>query len=149
MIYMHPVFMLILIGAIYYTHRLGKNILTINPKSPEGETIDELIKQHGKIARIITALIFVGMLGGLFAIVNFMGVEAVFIKSYGHGVAGVMVFMLLFANIFVGGARKRQTKEKLRAGLLRFHKGLYYCAMIVACFSLITGLVILFKGPAA
>lgn len=147
MIYLHPVFMLILIGAIFYTHKLGKDILKINPKSPEGETIDELIKQHGKIARIITSLIFAGMLGGIFAIVNFMGVGTVFMKSYGHGVAGVIVFMLLFANIFVGRARKHQTVEKLKTGLLRFHKGLYYCAMLVACFSLITGLVILFKGP--
>lgn len=149
MIYIHPVFMIALLCSLFYLHNFGKQALAINPKSPEADKKDTLIKQHQKFSLIITAFMGAGLVAGIFVVVKIMGINEVFLKTYGHGFAGAILLGLMIANIFVGRSIKMLGKEKARANLLRFHYGLFYFALITSAYSLISGLAILIKGPMA
>lgn len=146
--YIHPVFMLFLLGALWYVKSLGCKALAINPKSPEASSYDGLVEKHGKWSVILVVLVFIGMLGGILSMVYFLDTTEVFLKSYGHGIVGAFVFVLLVTNIFVGRAHKKQIQEKMRKRLMRFHKGVYYCTAFAVMITIATGLVVLFKGPA-
>lgn len=147
--FMHPLFMVVLLSALFYVHRYGKQILAINPKSPEAEQKPQLITQHRKMSYIITGLMFLGFLGGVVGLVQFMGIQEVFLKTYGHGFAGAIILGLMLANIFVGRSVKVVLKDKARENLLRFHNGLFYFTLTAGVYSFVSGLVVLFKGPMA
>ena len=68
--YIHPLFMLCLLAAVIHIHRLGKQALAVNPKSPEAGQYDLFMHQHQKLSTLITALIFAGLLGGIFSRLN-------------------------------------------------------------------------------
>lgn len=145
--FLHPAFMIALLVALVYVHQCGKKLFAINPKSPEMEQKPELSIKHKNFSFIVTGLMFLGFFGGVFGLVKFLGVQEVFLKTYGHGFAGAIVLGLMLANIFVGGSVKTLHKEKARENLLRFHNGLFYFTLIATTYSLISGLVVLFKGP--
>lgn len=147
--YLHPFFMLVLLAAVIYIHRLGKQALTVNLKSPEADHYAELIQQHKKLSTLITLLVFVGLLGGIFSLVQFMQVKEVFMRTYGHGFAGAILLGLLLANIFVGKSIKTLKKQKAQENLRRFHFYLFYFGLVVALCSIISGAIVLIKGPAS
>ncbi|NCB38534.1 MAG: DUF4079 family protein [Erysipelotrichia bacterium] len=145
--FIHPLFMLFLLATLFKIHHFGKQTLMINPKSPEASQRDTLRQQHRKFGMIVTGLMFLGLLGGIIGVVQFMKIDAIFLKTYGHGFAGAIVLGLMLANIFVGNSIKTLVKDKSRANLLKFHFSLFYTTLICSAYSLISGLVVLFKGP--
>ncbi len=145
--YLHPIFMLGLLAAVIHIHRLGKQTLAINPKSPEAEQHDLLLQQHSRLSKLITALIFVGLLGGIFSVVQFLQIKEIFQRTYGHGYAGAVLLGILLANRFVGKSIKNPKKAKAQNNIRRFHFYLFYFSMIVALYSVISGMMVLIKGP--
>jgi hypothetical protein len=53
----------------------------------------------------------------------------------------------MMSNLFVGSSIKKPPKPKARQNLLSFHRGLMYFTLIASFFSVVTGAVILYKGP--
>ncbi len=149
MLYLHPVFMVVVLILLFKLHAIGKQAMKINPKSPEAEQKEILQQQHRKLSIILTAMMFAGLCGGVFAVFQFMGIREIFLKTYGHGFAGAIVLGLMLANIFVGKSVKVLAKDKARNNLLKFHNGLFYFAIATSAYSLISGIVILVKGPMA
>ncbi len=149
MIYIHPVFMIALLCSLFYLHGFGKQALAINPRSPEADKKSFLIGQHQKLSLVITVLMATGLVAGIFVVVKIMGINEVFLKTYGHGFAGAILLGLMIANIFVGRSIKMLVKEKARGNLLRFHYSLFYFTLLTSAYSLISGLAILIKGPMA
>ena len=147
--YIHPLFMLVLLAAVIHIHRLGKQALAINIKSPEADQHELLMLQHKKLSTLITALVFVGLLGGIFGLVKFLQVQEIFVRTYGHGFAGAILLGLLIANIFVGQAIKRPSKQKAKDNIRSFHFYLFYFSLIVALYSVVSGMAVLIKGPAS
>lgn len=147
--YLHPLFMLVLLAAVIYIHRLGKQALAVNLKSPEADHYDALMLQHKKLGTLITLLVFVGLLGGVFSLVQFMQVKEVFLRTYGHGFAGAILLGLMLANIFVGKSVKKPKKQTAQDNLRRFHFSLFYFSLIAALYSVISGIMVLVKGPAS
>ena len=147
--YIHPVFMLALLIAVFHLHRLGKQALAINPKSPEADQHSQLLQQHARLSKIISGLFFVGIVGGIFSLVQFLQVREVFQRTYGHGFAGAIVLGLLLGNIFVGSSIKNPKKAKAQANLRRFHFYLFYFTLLVVIYVVISGAMVLYKGPAA
>lgn len=147
MIYLHPIFMTVLLCSLYYLHSFGKKALSINPKSPEADQKNILISQHQKMGIAVTVLMALGLIFGIFVVFKIMGINEVFLKTYGHGFAGAILLGLMIANIFVGRSIRMLVREKARAGLLRFHFGLFYLTLVTSLYSLISGLRILISGP--
>ena len=145
--FLHPIFMIILLGFLYKIFNSGKTALSINEKSPEADKREELIKEHGTTAKLITALMFVGFIGGVFGMIYFIGVREIFIKSYGHGFIGAGILGLMLSNLFVGKSIKKPPRPSQQANLLSFHKGISYFIVIGSVFSLVTGIIILVSGP--
>jgi len=146
--YLHPIFMLALLAAVIHIHRLGKQALAINPKSPEADQHDLILQQHLKLSKLITGLIFVGLIGGIFSLVQFLGVKEIFQRTYGHGFAGAILLGILLANMFVGKSIKNPKKAKAQANIRRFHFYLFYFSLIVALYSVFSGMKVLIQGPA-
>ncbi|HAE38259.1 MAG TPA: hypothetical protein DCG57_06420 [Candidatus Riflebacteria bacterium] len=146
--YLHPLFMLVLFAAVIHIHRLGKKALAVNLKSPEADQHALLMQQHQKLGTLVTALVFVGLLGGIIGLVKFLQVKEIFLRTYGHGFAGAIFLGLLIANIFVGKSVKRPIKQKAQENLRRFHFYLFYFSLVVALYSVISGMMVLIKGPA-
>jgi len=147
MIYLHPIFMFVLLCSLYFLHSFGKKALAINPKSPEADQKVALLANHQKMSIVVTVLMGLGLIGGVFVVVKIMGINEVFLKTYGHGFAGAILLGLMIANIFVGRSMHLLVREKARAGLLRFHYGLFYLTLLTSCYSLLSGLRILISGP--
>ncbi|MBU1106989.1 MAG: DUF4079 family protein [Candidatus Riflebacteria bacterium] len=147
--YIHPLFMLVLLAAVIHIHRLGKQALAVNLKSPEADQQEFLLQQHKKLSTLITALVFVGLLGGVMVLVKFLQVQEIFLRSYGHGFAGAILLGLLIANIYVGQAIKKPRKQKAQDNVKSFHFYLFYFSLAVALYSVISGIVVLVKGPAS
>ena len=112
--YLHPIFMLALLAAVIHIHRLGKQALAINPKSPEADQHDLILQQHLKLSKLITGLIFVGLLGGIFSLVQFLQVQEIFRRTYGHGFAGAIFLGIMLANMFVGKSIKTRKRQRPR-----------------------------------
>jgi hypothetical protein len=145
--YLHPAFMLLLLAFLYKIYKTGSNSLNINEKSPEAEKKQELQKEHKQTAWIVTLLMIPGFIGGIIGMVYFIGIQEIFIHSYGHGFIGAGVLGLMMSNLFVGSSIKKPPKPKARQNLLSFHRGLMYFTLIASFFSVVTGAVILYKGP--
>lgn len=145
--FIHPVFMLFVLTYLFKIYNYGKQALAVNPKSPDANQRESLLAQHKKTGITFAILVFAGLLGGIFGLVKFMNINAIFMKTWGHGFAGAILLGLMLANIFVGNSIKTLVKEKSRANLLNFHFTLFYATLCCTAYSLISGLVVLFKGP--
>ncbi len=145
--FIHPVFMLFVLSYLFKIHKVGQQALAVNPKSPEADQREQFLAEHRKFSRIAVVLFALGLIGGIVGVVQFLQINAVFLKTYGHGFAGAILLGLMIANIFVGGSIKTLNKEKSRENLRRFHFGLFYTTLACSAYSLISGLAVLFKGP--
>ena len=145
--FIHPVFMLFVLSYLFKIHKVGLQALAVNPKSPEADQRDQFLAEHRKFSRIAVILFSLGLIGGIIGVVQFLQVNAIFLKTYGHGFAGAILLGLMIANIFVGGSIKTLNKDKSRGNLRRFHFGLFYTTLVCSVYSLISGLVVLIKGP--
>lgn len=144
--FIHPIFMLILLGFLYKIYKTGTEALKINEKSPEFEKKKELLHDHSRTAKIVTALMIPGFIGGIIGVVYFLGVPEVFLKTYGHGFLGAAILGLMLSNIFVGKSVKRPKRPKQRENLLSFHRGLMYFILLASVGAILTGVVVLMKG---
>ncbi|HNX74972.1 MAG TPA: DUF4079 family protein [Candidatus Rifleibacterium sp.] len=145
--FIHPVFMLFVLTFLFRIHKIGKQALAVNPKSPEADQKETFLGEHAKLSKIAALLFAAGLIGGIVGVVQFMQVNAVFLKTYGHGFAGAILLGLMIANIFVGNSIKTLNKEKSRENLRRFHFNLFYMTLACSLYSLISGLAVLIKGP--
>ena len=145
--FIHPVFMLFVLSYLFKIHKVGLQALAVNPKSPEADQRDQFLAEHRKFSRTAVILFSLGLIGGIIGVVQFLQVNAIFLKTYGHGFAGAILLGLMIANIFVGGSIKTLNKDKSRGNLRRFHFGLFYTTLVCSVYSLISGLVVLIKGP--
>lgn len=145
--FVHPVFMLFVLTYLFKIFTLGKQALAVNPKSPEADQRQSFLVEHRKASITAAVLFFIGLIGGIFGLVQFLQVNAIFMKTYGHGFAGAILLGLMLANIFVGTSIKTLVKEKSRDNLRNFHFSLFYVTLICTAYSLVSGLVVLFKGP--
>ncbi len=145
--FIHPVFMLFVLTYLFRIHKIGKLALAVNPKSPDADQRELFLAEHGKISKIAAGLFAAGLVGGILSVVYFLEINAVFMKTYGHGFVGAILLGLMLANIFVGNSIKTLVKEKSRDNLRRFHFTLFYATLICSAYSLVSGLVVLFKGP--
>jgi hypothetical protein len=145
--FIHPVFMLFVLTYLFKIHKFGKQALAINPKAPDADQREVFLAEHKKISKLAAGLFLIGLIGGILSVVYFLEINAVFMKTYGHGFVGAILLGLMFANIFVGNSIKTLVKEKARDNLRRFHFTLFYATLVCSVYSLISGLVVLFKGP--
>ncbi|MEW6710584.1 MAG: DUF4079 family protein [Candidatus Riflebacteria bacterium] len=147
--FLHPAFMLLLIGFLYKIYKTGKQVDGINVKSPEADRRADILADHAKTAQLVTALMIPGFIGGIIGVVYFLGIKEVFIRTYGHGFIGAGVLGLMLSNLFVGRSIKRPAKASARENLLSFHRGLMYFVLAASAGSIATGFYILFAGPSA
>ncbi len=145
--FIHPVFMLFVLSYLFKIHSFGKQALAVNPKAPDADQREIFLAEHKKVSKIATILFSAGLIGGIFGVVQFLQINTIFMKTYGHGFAGAILLGLMLANIFVGNSIKTLVKEKARANLRRFHFSLFYFTLVCSVYSLVSGLVVLFKGP--
>ena len=145
--FIHPVFMLFVLSYLFKIHHLGKQALAVNPKSPDADQRGVFLAEHKKVSKIAAILFAIGLIGGIFGVVQFLQVNTIFMKTYGHGFVGAILLGLMLANIFVGNSIKTLVKEKSRDNLRRFHFSLFYFTLVCSAYSLVSGLVVLFKGP--
>lgn len=147
--FLHPLFMILLLGFLFKIYKTGIEALKVSAKSPDADKRQELLDEHKKTAKLVTGLMFPGFIGGIIGMIYFLGVKEIFLKSYGHGFIGAGILGLMLSNLFVGPAVNRPARPKQRENLLSFHKGLMYLVVIASFFSLATGLMILFSGTSA
>lgn len=147
--FIHPIFMLFVLSYLFKIHNFGKQALAVNPKAPDADQRNVFLAEHKKLAQIAAVLFSVGLVGGVIGVMQFLQVKTVFMQTYGHGFAGAILLGLMFANIFVGNSIKTLNKEKSRDNLRRFHFTLFYATLCCSAWSLISGLVVLVKGPMA
>lgn len=147
--FLHPVFMLLLLSFLYKIYKTGNEILGINPKSPEAERREEIVADHHKTARLVSALMIPGFIGGIIGVIYFLGISEIFVKTYGHGFIGAGVLGLMISNIFVGKAIKNPKKQIAKDNILSFHRGLMYFTLLASAGAIITGIKILVSGPSA
>lgn len=145
--FLHPVFMLFLLSFLYKIFKTGNEALQINVKSPEADRRAEILADHQKTAKLVSALMIPGFIGGIIGVVYFLEVKVILMKTYGHAFIGAGVLGLMLSNIFVGMSIKKPAKPSARENLLSFHRGLMYLTLIASACSLITGAIVLFKGP--
>ncbi|MDD3147145.1 MAG: DUF4079 family protein [Candidatus Riflebacteria bacterium] len=145
--FFHPVFMLFVLSYLFRIHKVGKQALAVNPKSPDADQREVFLAQHKKLSLIAVALFSVGLIGGVIGAMQFLQVKTVFMQTYGHGFAGAILLGIMFGNIFVGNSIKTLVKEKSRENLRRFHFTLFYATLCCSVWSLISGIWVLVKGP--
>lgn len=145
--FLHPIFMLLLLGFLYKIFKTGSEALKISEKSPDADKRIALLSEHKKTAKLVTGLIFLGFIGGIFGLVYFLGVKEIFLRTYGHGFIGAGILGLMLSNIFVGKSVNKPARPKARENLLGFHKGLMYFTLIASFLSLLTGIAVLYLGP--
>lgn len=151
MIFLHPLFMAVILIAIVMQARLGLEILAIPAKSPDMALRPEKLRRHRTLAWGLLIGMTLGACGGIFVTMKFLPGEngqprQVFEQSAGHGYLGLAILGALMTMAALGANVKRVTKDKIRHRFLDFHRHMIWVVGGFGLFSLLTGIYVLWQG---
>ena len=142
----HPLFMLAFFYVLYVQRSVGQRILSLKERSPEFDQRDVLIGKHLSYGVILLVMIIGGLIGGIVMTSMVLKAPAPFLHTYGHGFLGVLGLSGLVIMFLLGKNIKHVVKPKIRERFLRFHVQMIYLMAGTGLLSMVTGLIVLFRG---
>ena len=143
----HPVFMGGFFYLLYLQKQLGDKIAGLKERSPEFDQRGLFLKGHRNYAYILLGVGFVGLIGGVLATVYALGAPLPLYHSYGHGFFGLFIMSLLVSVFGLGLSIKNIMKPKIQQRFMGFHMNMVNLIAVLGILSMITGLIVLGKGP--
>lgn len=151
MIYVHPLFMVVVLGLAVQQAMLGRRIEALIPRSPEFSQRDTLLHQHRARSWLLLGLMALGAIGGIVVTVKFLPGDSdsieILNRTYGHGYLGLLILSVLVAMAVVGSRIKTIVRDRIRERFLTFHRNMAWVAAGLAVFSVITGIAVLVWVP--
>ena len=146
MTFLHPLFMAGFFYFLFCQRNLGLSILTLKEHSPEFPGREALLEKHRAWGLWLVGMAFVGMIGGLAVTIGIMKISPLE-QTYGHGFFGLLAVAALVTGFWLGVAIKKVVKPKIRERFRTFHANIVLVVALFGILSLISGSVVLLRGP--